>query len=527
MHEHRFRTTRGPAGATGSVAAAQRRRPFVAMIAAAVVTLLVSAWTSGFSPAAAATTAPTITTTSLASGTVGATYYVKLAATGGTTPYTWSGTGLPAGLQLGTGGGLSGTPTTAGTSTVAVTLTDAAGQTATATLSVKINAALAVTTASLPAGTIGTAYSAKLAASGGTGTLTWSVTAGTLPAGLTLAGNGQLTGTPTAAARSTVTVQVKDAVAAKATASLTITVTAASGPSITTSSLPAGTAGAPYSQTLAASGGTPPYQWTATGLASELALTPGGVLSGTPVAAGTSSIAVSVTDAAGAGAGATLPLTVNPAAAAGLIAHWLLNEPAGATTMADSGPNGLTGQIGTGVQTGVAIGSSVGYRFTPSATPSDAGLVSVPYSAKYDPMSQNVRITLQVATTQTTEANFIQNGEAGTAGGFYKVEMTGGKAGCYFSGSIRQREAWSTVKINDGQVHTITCYKTDTFVQVLVDGANSVKAWDDTGSVYNYKAMSIGGKSACTTTTAGLPNCDYFDGVLSDIQIVFTAESAS
>jgi len=57
----------------------------------------------------------TITTTSLPNGTVGAPYSQTLAASGGTTPYTWSiasGT-LPAGLLLSSAGVISGTPTAA------------------------------------------------------------------------------------------------------------------------------------------------------------------------------------------------------------------------------------------------------------------------------------------------------------------------------------------------------------------------------------------------------------------------------
>ncbi|MFC6705025.1 putative Ig domain-containing protein [Flexivirga alba] len=100
-----------------------------------------------------------ITTTSLPGGTVAAAYSTTLAATGGTTPYTWSATGLPAGLTLAPSTGkITGTPTTAATSAVAVTVKDAAGKTATASLSLVVASApvaLKVTTSSLPGGTVG------------------------------------------------------------------------------------------------------------------------------------------------------------------------------------------------------------------------------------------------------------------------------------------------------------------------------------------------------------------------------------
>ncbi len=60
-------------------------------------------------------------------------------ATGGTTPYTWSATGLPGGLTVSSGGVISGTPTTAGTFSVTVKATDAAAKTGTATFTWTVN----------------------------------------------------------------------------------------------------------------------------------------------------------------------------------------------------------------------------------------------------------------------------------------------------------------------------------------------------------------------------------------------------
>ena len=63
------------------------------------------------------------------------------------------------------------------------------------------------TASPLPSGTVGTAYSQAFAASGGTPPYSWSVTAGTLPAGLTLSTAGILSGTPTTVDNSNFTVQ--------------------------------------------------------------------------------------------------------------------------------------------------------------------------------------------------------------------------------------------------------------------------------------------------------------------------------
>ena len=176
-----------------------------------------------------------VSTTTLPGGIVSSAFSQSLAATGGTTPYTWavaSGT-LPAGLTLSAAGVISGTPTAAGTSSFTVRVTDSAAATATRALSIDITAAtlpapLAVSTATLPGGIVSSAYSQSLAATGGTTPYTWAVAIGTLPAGLTLSAAGVISGTPTAAGTSNFTVRVTDASAPAATTTraLSLTITA-------------------------------------------------------------------------------------------------------------------------------------------------------------------------------------------------------------------------------------------------------------------------------------------------------------
>jgi len=171
-----------------------------------------------------------IATTSLAPGSVGNPYSQTLQAIGGTPPYTWSiilGT-LPTGLILNPGtGSITGTPTGTGSFTITVNVTDSAHTTVTSQpLTIVIDTALAITTTSLPGGSVGTAYSATLQATGGAEPYTWSVSSGSLPQGLSLKSNGVISGTPTAAGSPTFTVQVADsespAVTRQATFSLTI-----------------------------------------------------------------------------------------------------------------------------------------------------------------------------------------------------------------------------------------------------------------------------------------------------------------
>ena len=83
---------------------------------------------------------------------------------------------------------------------------------------------LAVTTTSVPDATVNTLYSTTLAASNGTTPYSWTVSAGTLPAGLSLSSSGALSGTPTTVGSVSFTVQVRDASNKTATKALSLRV---------------------------------------------------------------------------------------------------------------------------------------------------------------------------------------------------------------------------------------------------------------------------------------------------------------
>ena len=159
-----------------------------------------------------------ISTTSLAPGTVDAVYAGAVATQGGVAPLAWSVTlgALPPGLVLNPANGkITGIPTTAGTFSFTVQVKDSAlptSQTATQALSIAIAtpAPLSITTSSLPAGVTATGYSGTLQATGGVLPYTWSITNGQLPAGLSINTSGTITGTPVLAGSSTFTVQVAD-----------------------------------------------------------------------------------------------------------------------------------------------------------------------------------------------------------------------------------------------------------------------------------------------------------------------------
>jgi hypothetical protein len=85
---------------------------------------------------------------------------------------------------------------------------------------------LSITTSSLPSGVVGAAYSTTLTASGGNGPYSWSISSGSLPAGLALSSGGVISGTPTAIGATSVTVKVADTSSHTATSQFTLTVKA-------------------------------------------------------------------------------------------------------------------------------------------------------------------------------------------------------------------------------------------------------------------------------------------------------------
>jgi large repetitive protein len=156
----------------------------------------VATYLKSFSPTIYA--APVISTTSpLPAGLQNSAYSFSFQISGGTTQYNWSlaSGALPSGLTLKADGGLTGTPTTAGTYTFSVTFTDSAGGTVAGSFSLTINGPLSVTTTSLPNGIVGIPYSAALTASGGIPPYSWSIFSGSLP-GWAALNAGTISGSP-------------------------------------------------------------------------------------------------------------------------------------------------------------------------------------------------------------------------------------------------------------------------------------------------------------------------------------------
>lgn len=246
-----------------------------------------------------------VTTDRLAGATVGTAYSATLAASDGTRPYRWSVTkgSLPAGLSLNASSGVvSGTPTTSGTAIFTVTVTDSKAKTASRELRMEVAAAaLSIGPASLPAGRVRAGYRAELSGTGSIRPYQWSIADGALPAGLSIDGStGVISGAPTAPGQSSFTVLLRGRDGQQASRAYTIEVTS-DALSITTSSLPGATVGAPYGATVLAAGGVAPLSWavTAGALPDGLAFATDGTFSGSATTAGTATFTVTATDAVG------------------------------------------------------------------------------------------------------------------------------------------------------------------------------------------------------------------------------------
>ena len=159
---------------------------------------------------------------------------------------------------------------------------------------------LGISPASLPSANVGASYSATITASGGTSPYAYTVSSGDLPPGLSLnPSSGVISGTPTGGGSFSFTIAASDSAVPQDVVSQAYALTVnAPTVGLSPSTLPAGTFGAAYAQTISASGGTSPYTFAQTGgtLPPGLTLSNGGVLSGTPTAAGSYTFLVTATD---------------------------------------------------------------------------------------------------------------------------------------------------------------------------------------------------------------------------------------
>jgi PKD repeat protein len=340
--------------------------------------------------------APVITNSPLSvGGTVGTALSFTITASG--SPTSFSASPLPAGLSVVAGTGvISGTPTTAGMTSVLLSATNGSG-TGTATLTITIAAAgVAPVINNNPltaGGTVGSAFTFGITASGSP----TSYTATPLPAGLSVAaGSGIISGTPTTVGTTSVLLGATNA-SGTGNATLTITVGASgTAPVITNSPLTAaGTLSMPFSFTITATGS--PTSYSASPLPAGLSLSPTtGVIAGTPTTAGSTAVVLGATNAFGTG-NITVTITVAAPAVAPTITN---NTPAAAATVGTpfsftiTAAGSATTYTASPLPAGLSIVASTGVI---TGTPTSSGTTVVTLGASNGTGTGNAILTITIA----------------------------------------------------------------------------------------------------------------------------------
>jgi hypothetical protein len=140
--------------------------------------------------------------------------------------------------------------------------------------------------------------------------------------------------------------------------------------------------------------------------------------------------------------------------------------------------------------------------------------VTVPSSADLNPGSATITFTIHLKTTGTpppapADWDLLRKGVYKTGGGIYKMELRGtGKLFCGFKGTRGYAGLARGPAINDGRWHTVSCVKTSTAIEVVVDGLVFTKA-KAIGSIANTTAVTIGSH----------PGSDWYKGQLDEASI--------
>lgn len=235
------------------------------------------------------TPAVSISTASFPDGVVGKPYTATLTSTGGTAPYTWSAiSGFPQELSLSSNGIISGTLTAEFFGPLTFRVSDSSTPVKSATSTVMLNIAreLLISTSTIPGAHTNIPYRAVIQANSANIT-TWTITTGQLPPGFQLSNPSgdqvEVSGTTTQAGPFSFTLQAENTNTPPQFATQAFTLNVDANAAISTTQLPDVVRSVPYSGSLAAVNGTPPYHYVALapGLPAGISLSDSGVFSGT------------------------------------------------------------------------------------------------------------------------------------------------------------------------------------------------------------------------------------------------------
>jgi hypothetical protein len=199
-----------------------------------------------------------------------------------------------------------------------------------------------------------------------------------------------------------------------------------------------------------------------------------------------------------------------------------MNEAPEATTMIDSGPNGLHAPINQdGLDTGFSYLGAIGYHWArkgPNALPvAPERIIQIPDNDNLDPGPNSDTFTVEIRyRTRENFGNITQKGQAATRGGQWKIQNPQGIPSCLFKGSRGQVATGAKTPLNDNRWHTLTCVLTSSSVTMYVDGVFRNRKNGATGTIDNSIPMTVGGKINCDQLET---TCDYFSGQIDYIRI--------
>ncbi|HUB82157.1 MAG TPA: putative Ig domain-containing protein, partial [Bryobacteraceae bacterium] len=458
--------------------------------------------------------------------TKGAAYTQTISASGGTTPYTWSAAGLPAGLSINAGTGvISGTPSASGQSNnITVTVTDSASPKANVTddYTLLVNPAItAIAPATLPNGTHGQAYnsasSGNFTVTGGTSPYTFSTTANLAQYSLGMnSSTGAITGTPSSGVSNlSVPIKVTDSNGATYTQnySLSITGIGITGPA--PGALPNGTVNliydGPNGVTVTAAGGTGSTTWSISSGSLPTGLNIGsatGTISGTPTVAGPYSFTVQAEDTNMITATASYTITVYAAPSLNAPANLNPADVGSAYNTAATNPVTLTGGAPpitwaiTGLPTGLIFSTTTGVI---TGTPSVNG--GSPYTI-------NFKVTDANGATATASSSLVVNPAltitttsplpAATMNGPYSTTVTGsGGSGSGLTWTETNLPAGLTIASGTGVISGTPTGGTANNVSITLT--------DSTGASIS-KTFTLTVNPALTITTNALPGATLSAG---------------
>ena len=422
-----------------------------------------------------------------------------LAKAGGLAPFTYSiaGGALPAGLSLNAGtGAITGTPSATGAFSFTLRVTDTLAQTKDVVVSGSVVENLTLSYTSPKEGTVSVALAANKTVGGGTAPITYAVTAGAVPAGLSLSSStGNFSGTPTAAtsgAGNALTVTATDANGFTATGNITIDI--AVYPTVSGSLVRSMVNKAGYSRTFTGSGGHTAYSWSSDGLPSGLSINSGtGEVTGTPSGAGTFTALIRLTDALGVQAVSAAQIVeiatilniggsynaaptrgqtylFQPSVSGGFM-------PRAFSISAGALPAGLTLDTANGTISG-ALTTQANYTATLRVTDADGSTAQMAFNVN---VSGDLSITGDIPATGTTTVAFSGD----------NLGVTGGTAPHSWSVSSGILPHGVTINTSTGDLTgTPTTAGTYNFTIRVTDANNSWAEFSDTVVVASYPTLS-------------------------------------